>query len=653
MYSGVEYKMTQRFKAVLVLVLCSIWMNPAFAAPTWKVSLKDADIRVFVSQVADMTQKSFIIDPRVKTKVSVMSTAEMNAQEVYELFLAVLAVHGYAAVPAGEFTKIVPAAGVKTDNLPMRDELNPKSQELVTRVIQVQNTPALELIPILRPMVPQYGHLAGVVSANSLIISDHQDNIARIEKIIKQLDAADSEEFEVIQLKDAWVGSVIELLSNLTSVDTGAAKAGATASTSRVKVVADERANRILVRGEKKARDHIRSIITRLDTPTNHSGSTRVIRLRHAKAADVAEMLQNLLSQSTNKSAENQQITEAQIQADESQNAIIVRADPSDLSVVEEIVSQLDVRRAQVLIEAAVVEVSGDVSEALGVQWASVNANSSTPVMGVNFSNLGTNLNSIISAVAGLSTPSLSDGITIGAGDVDGSSGYAVLLQALASASNTNLLSTPSLMTLDNEEAEIVVGQNVPFITGSTTTTSNGTSNPFQTISREDVGLSLQVTPQINEGDVVRLQVVQEVSAVVPSSENINSADLITNKRSIKTTILADEGETIVLGGLIQDDYTDIESKVPILGDIPLIGRLFKSQERSRVKRNLLVFLRPTIVRNRDTLREVTQRKYNHIREIELDVSGDGLFKFVEAGSDFSLPEDPNQIYIKSQNRPK
>ena len=187
--------MTQRFKAVLVLVLCSIWMNPAFAAPTWKVSLKDADIRVFVSQVADMTQKSFIIDPRVKTKVSVMSTAEMNAQEVYELFLAVLAVHGYAAVSAGEFTKIVPAAGVKTDNLPMRDELNPKSQELVTRVIQVQNTPALELIPILRPMVPQYGHLAGVVSANSLIISDHQDNIARIEKIIKQLDAADSEEF--------------------------------------------------------------------------------------------------------------------------------------------------------------------------------------------------------------------------------------------------------------------------------------------------------------------------------------------------------------------------------------------------------------------------------------------------------------------------
>lgn len=638
---------------ILAVVFFWLGVSPAYAAPTWKVSLKDADIRVFVSQVADMTQKSFIIDPRVKTKVTVMSSTEMRAEEVYELFLSVLAVHGYAAVPAGEFTKIVPAAGVKTDSLPMRPELTPTSQELITRVIQVKNTPALELIPILRPMVPQYGHLAGVVSANALIISDHQDNISRIERIIGQLDEADSEEFEVIQLKEAWVGNVIELISSLTPVDTSTgSKKGSKSATARVKVVADERANRLLVRGERNARDRIKAIVKQLDTPSNHKGSTRVIRLNHAEAPVIAEILQSLLSQGSG-GKESQTQTQIQIQADESQNALIVRADPGDLSIVEEIISELDVRRAQVLIEAAVVEVSGDVGEALGIQWAAVDSDLTTPVVGVNFSNLGTNLNGIISSIAGVSVPSIADGITVAGGKSrDDGSGYGVLLQALANASNTNLLSTPSIMTLDNQEAEIVVGQNVPFITGSSTSGQNGTSNPFQTISREDVGLTLQVTPQINEGDVVRLQVLQEVSAVVPSAEGINSADLITNKRSIRTTILADEGETIVLGGLIQDDFTDSESKVPLLGDIPLIGRLFKSQRRSRVKRNLLVFLRPSIIRNSETLREVTERKYSHIREIEIDVSGDGLFRLVGSKNTLDLPEEMNEIYSRSQIAP-
>lgn len=639
-----------RLLAVVMLCFGSL---AVVAAPTWKVSLKDADIRVFVSQVADMTQKSFIIDPRVKTKVTVMSSAEMRAEEVYELFLSVLAVHGYAAVPAGEFTKIVPAAGVKTDSLPMRGDINPRSQELITRVIPIKNTPALELIPILRPMVPQYGHLAGVVSANALIISDHQDNIGRIERIIDQLDEADSEEFELIQLKDAWVGNVIELLSSLTPVDTSSSsKKGKKSATARVKVVADERANRLLVRGEKNARERIKTIVKQLDTPSNHKGSTRVVRLRHSEATSVAEILQNLLGQgqSPSSNADGKIVTEVQIEADESQNALIIRADPSDLTVIEEIVAELDMRRAQVLIEAAVVEVSGDVGEALGIQWAAVDSDLSTPVAGVNFSNLGTNLNSIISSVAGASIPRVADGITIAGGKRrDDGSGYGVLLQALANASNTNLLSTPSIMTLDNQEAEIVVGQNVPFITGSTTSTQGGTANPFQTISREDVGLTLNVTPQINEGDVVRLEVIQEVSAVVPSAEGINSADLITNKRSIRTTILADEGETIVLGGLIQDDFTDSESKVPVLGDIPLLGRLFKSKRRSRVKRNLLVFLRPSIIRNAATLREVTKRKYSHIRQIELDVSGDGLFRLVGSKNSLDLPEELNDIYSKSQ----
>jgi len=651
---------------ILVAITWFGLISAAIAAPTWKVSLKDADIRVFISQVADMTQRSFIVDPRVKTKVTVMSTAQMNADEVYELFLSVLAVHGYAAVPAGEFTKIVPAAGVKTDSLPLQNGVKGSSQELVTRVIQVKNTPALELIPILRPMVPQYGHLAGVVSANALIISDHQDNIARIEQIIQKLDAAESEEYELIQLKHGWVGTVVELLASLTPIDTGdSAKKPGNGAVARVKVVADERSNRLIISGEPSARKRIRKLVQELDTEGNKSGSTKVIRLRHAEAPQVAEMLQNLLAQGTGaRSGKNDEpiAQDIQIQADETQNALVVRGEPSDLSVVEDIVRQLDTRRSQVLIEAAVVEVSGDVGQALGVQWAAIDQDLSTPLAGINFSNLGTNLNSVISALTtGVPTAGLGDGITIAGGErsSDGRSGYGALVQALANASNTNLLSTPSIMTLDNQEAEIVVGQNVPFITGSTTTGQAGSINPFQTITREDVGLTLQVTPQISEGDVVRLEVLQEVSAVVPSAEGINSADLITNKRSIRTTILADEGETIVLGGLIQDDFTDSESKVPILGDIPLLGRLFKSQRRSRVKRNLLVFLRPSIIRDGKQLRKITQRKYQHIREIELDVSDDGIFRLVGVKDGVELPANIDEVYsapsseIEDERRPE
>lgn len=628
----------------------------SLAEPTWKVSLKDADIRVFISQVADMTQKSFIIDPRVKTKVTVMSNSDMTSQAVYELFLSVLSVHGYAAVPSGDFIKIVPASGVKSDNLPLKINGQLKSsQEIVTRVIQVKNTPALELIPILRPMVPQYGHLAGVVSANALIISDHEDNIRRIEQIIGELDAAESEEYEIIQLKDAWVGNVLDMLTSLTPIDTSkSTKKTPETATARVKVVADENANRLMVRGDAKARAKIKALVAKLDTPlANGGGSTKVIRLRHAEAAQIATILQNLVAQK--QPEEGKPVTETQIQADETLNAIVIKGDPNDISSMEQLVAQLDLRRAQVLIEAAVVEVSGDIGESLGIQWAALDKDLNTPAVGINFSNLGTNLNTVISSLAtGVPTGGLGDGITIAGGErsSNGSTGYGALIQALANASNTNLLSTPSIMTLDNEEAEIVVGQNVPFITGSTTNSQNGTANPFQTINREDVGLTLQVTPQINEGDVVRLQVMQEVSAVVPSAEGINSADLITNKRSVKTTILADEGETIVLGGLIQDDFTDSESKVPILGDIPIIGRLFKSQRRSRVKRNLLIFLRPSIVRNKKRLREITKRKYKYIREIELNIGGNGLFEFAGERKVPELPVDENEVFSKSQESP-
>ncbi len=643
-------KVTNILLIVLMSLSATVW-----GEASWKVSLKDADIRVFIAQVSEMTERSFIIDPRVKAKVTVISTAEMNSQEVYELLLSVLNVYGFAAVPAGEFIKIVPASGAKSDTIEfVKSKKLSKGQSLVTHVIPVENTPALELVPILRPMVPQYGHLAGVASANALIITDHADNIVRIIDIIKRLDSAESEELEVIQLEEAWVGDVVELLQSLTPVETGSKKSTRN-SAARVKVVADERTNRLIVKGEKSARARVRVLVARLDQPSEHAGSTSVIYLRHAEAIKVSEIIEALVggggsSGAGGKSGTSLPNSDINIQADETLNAIVVRAQPSDIAEIKELVEQLDVRRAQVLIEAAIVEVSGDVGEALGIQWAAVDNDFDTPVAGVNFTNLGNSLNSVIATLQGAATGGgLAEGITIAGGERsgDGNSGYGVLLQALANASNTNLLSTPSIMTLDNEEAEIIVGQNVPFITGSSTSTNSGVDNPFQTISREDVGLTLKVAPQINEGDVIRLQVEQEVSAVVPSAEGIDAADLITNTRSIKTTILADEGETIVLGGLIQDDFTDSESKVPLLGDIPVLGRLFKSKRRSHVKRNLLVFLRPSIVRDAGDMRDITERKYQHMRTLELSVDkGGSLFRWKDSSKDSeALPENLDEIY--------
>lgn len=646
-------KMAGRLLVILIMMLPLASANSEpedDQEQSWKINLKEADVKAFITQVSDITGKSFIIDPRVKGRVTVVSTASMTSAEIYELFLSVLQVHGYAAIAAGGVTKITPNNNVKNDPIPIvQGEAG--GEELITRVIQVENTAAIELVPILRPLIPQYGHLAGVASANALIITDHAENINRILEIIDRIDGAESEELEVVQLKNAWVGEVVQLLEKLEPVETSR-KGGKNKGQARVTVVAEERTNRLIIRGEKAARLRVSVLVAELDKPTSRSGSTKVIHLRHGNAVKVAELIKNLISNgksSSRKGKTEAPSTELNIQADETLNALVVRADPSDLGDIEDIVRQLDVRRAQVLIEAAIVEVTGDVSDALGIQWASINRDGGV-VGGISFSNLGNSLNNVAAALVS-ETPAatFADGISLVGGErsTDSQSGYGALLQALANSTKTNLLSTPSIMTLDNEEAEIIVGQNVPFITGSSTTSSNGTSNPFQTISREDVGLTLKVVPQINEGDVIRLQVEQEVSAVVPTSESVQSADIITNKRSIKTTILADDGETIVLGGLIQDDYTKSESKVPLLGDLPLLGRLFKSSNRISVKRNLLVFLKPNILRERQDIRDYTDKRYMKMRSIQLDVSEEGIFNIPRKASHYNanLPPSVDGIY--------
>lgn len=621
---------------------------PAHAAKTWKVNLKDAEISALVTEVAEITGKNFVVDPRVKGSITVISSKALTAPEVYELFLGVLGVNGFAAVQSGNTVKLVPDVNAKQFAVRMDEKGTVRGEELVTRVITLDNTSAVELVPVLRPMMPQFAHLAAVQGANALVISDRANNIEVLTSIIRQLDVTDGDEVEIVPLKETRVDDVLTMLESLTSVG-GAMASKDSKMISRVRIVADSRGNRLLLKGDASSRKRLRELIATLDTSSaDRLGGVQVFRLKHAVAKQVAEVLKGLVAGDAGRSADGKAVAGGvsaggvSLIADESLNALVVKADPALMKEVASVIEQLDQRRSQVLIQAAIVEVSGDDAAQLGVQWAG--GDPSKGVGLINFSTAGSSIaNLAIAAAADDPTlANISNGATIGIGKEETNSNgdktfYGALIQALATVSNANLLSTPSIMTLDNQEAKIVVGQNVPFITGSTTTTSSGTSNPFTTIERQDVGITLKVIPHIGEGGAVRLEVEQEVSAVVPSAEGINSADLITNKRSIKTTILADDAQTIVLGGLIQDDVKRTVSKVPLLGDIPLLGHLFRATSNSKTKRNLLVFLRPTLLKDSASAAELSQRHYESIRTLQFSVS--------KSGKVSRLPENVDAVY--------
>lgn len=595
---------------------------------TWRLNLKDADIRAFVTQVADITGYSFVVDPRVKGKVTVLSSAPMNKDEIYDLFLAVLNVHGFTAIPGEEVIKVVQQVDAKQSAESLSRFPDVPSEQLITRVIQIDNANALELVPILRPLVAKYGHLAGVAAANALIVSDHAANIQRIEQIVRELDSPSKYEVEVIQLKEAWVGDMVTLLQELAPDELG--RAGGENAARKYSVTADERSNRLILRGDETFRDKMRGLIRQLDQPSATGGTTKVIRLKHADAKNLTEILKGVMGERVKESSVGASGSGASgarpnssfsVFADEGLNALVVRGEPSLMQEAEQIVEQLDIRRAQVMIEAAIVEISDELGQDLGVQFAAGDeSGGSTPVVGTNFGNVGRSLGDVLTAILNESaiTPALG-GITLGAGERnEGGISWGVLIQALATSSAANLLSTPSIITLDNQESEITVGQNVPFRTGEYTQTGDSASNPFTTIERRDVGLTLKVTPTISADGLVRLVVEQTTESVADSIED--ASDIVTNKREIKTTVLADDGETIVLGGLTRDDLQVTRSKVPLLGDIPVLGRLFSSESERRVKRNLLVFLRPTIMLDKAESTAATDGKYRTLWEVNLGI---------------------------------
>lgn len=620
-------KLFRAFVLALLMPLMSVAYGQE--TETWRLNLKDADIRAFVTQVADITGYSFVVDPRVKGKVTVLSSAPMNKDEIYDLFLAVLQVHGFTAIPGEEVIKVVQQVDAKQSAESLERFTEVPSEQLITRVIQIDNANALELVPILRPLVAKYGHLAGVAAANALIVSDHSSNIQRIEQIVRELDSPSKYEVEVIQLEEAWVGDMVELLQELAPAELG--QGGGDNAARKYSVTADERSNRLILRGDETFRDKMRELIRKLDQPSATGGTTKVIRLSHADAENLTEILKGVMGEVAKEStggaggssggSGSGRNTNFSVFADEGLNALVVRGEPSMMQEAEMIVQALDVRRAQVMIEAAIVEISDELGQDLGVQFALGSESSgSTPVAGSNFDNVGNSLGDVLGAILSESLiEPAAGGITIGAGqrNEDGVS-WGVLLQALSTSAAANLLSTPSIITLDNQESEIIVGQNVPFRTGQSTVTGDGTTNPFTTIERRDIGLTLKVTPTISADGLVRLVVEQSTESIGDSIEA--ASDIITNKREIKTTVLADDGETIVLGGLTTDDLQVNKSKVPLLGDIPVLGRLFSSESERRVKRNLLVFLRPKIMLGKADAVAATDEKFQSLWEINLGV---------------------------------
>jgi general secretion pathway protein D len=646
---------------VTAVLLNSVLLSANISAAEYSPNFKGTEIEEFINIVGKNLRKTMIVDPNVRGKVNVRSYDLLTEEQYYQFFLNVLEVYGFSAVSMdNNIVKIIRDKDAKTSSIPVVGNENPGAgDEMVTRVIEVKNVTVRELTPLLRQLSDQAGggNVVNYDPANVIMLTGTAAVVNRLVQIIERVDKAGDQDVQIISLKYASAGEMVRIIEAMNK--SGQGKSSSTPTFLIPKIVADERTNSVIVSGEVKARERVARLVSRLDSELESNGNTRVYHLKYAKSEDMVKVLQGVSesieadSSTTSSSSRKSNTRNVSIDAHEDTNTLVITAQPDMLRSLEAVIRQLDIRRAQVLIEAIIVEIFEGDGVNLGVQWYSEQG-------GVTqFSNGVAPISSVAAAAEaarstsgtkGSTVTSESGAVTVNPDQADIKGDYSLLAQVLGSVSgtmfgivkddwgaivqavssdtNSNLLSTPSITTLDNEEAYFIVGQEVPIITGAQTGSNN--SNPFQTVERQEIGIKLKVTPQINEGSGVQLTIEQEVSSV----SGATGVDISINKREIKTTVMADDGATVILGGLIDEDVQESVQKVPLLGDIPFIGHLFKSTSNTTRKRNLMVFLRPTIVRDGKLMNDLSREKYNYIRALEIQKKTAGL----ELMSDEKLP---------------
>lgn len=608
------------------LLFILLWFAPLSHAEAFNLDMRNTDMQEFIASVSKLTGKTIIVDQRVKGSITIRSPKAVSAEQLYEIFLVQLGVSGYSVVDLGnDILKVIPSQGAKLEGIEVQGDLSRRpasSEAIITRVVSVKNVEVNQLVPILRPLVDnKTGVIAPYPASNVIMITDRESNVRRLLEIITRVDKADTDSMEVIKLKNA---SAKEMARSLTTLIREQAKGEGSRNIPIVS--ADERTNSLLVRGDTHSRAYLMEIITKLDNEIETESNIQVRYLKYAKAKDLVSVLESISNSiiESEKAANQGQAaatrtSNVNIKAHEQTNTLVLSGSPRIIKNLEGVIDKLDIRRAQVLVEAVIVEMSEDRAKALGVQWL-FGGDSNKPAGMINFSNQGASIAGVAAGITANNPATLAaslsgiEGLGVGMALNDGNFSFSTLIQMLDGDSDSNILSTPSLVTMDNEEASILVGREIPVLTGSTASSTN--ANPFQTIERKDVGIKLVVTPQINEGNAVQLKIQQEVSDLVPSADV--ASDVITNKREINTTVMVDDGATIVLGGLIDESISQSASKVPGLGDIPYLGRLFRSDTSKRLRRNLMVFLRPTIVRDAKTMAALSASKYGFIKAQQL-----------------------------------
>ena len=622
--------------------LSAIALALALAAPisraapeTVTLNFVNAEIDAVARAIGQMTGRNFLLDPRVKGTINIVSSSPVPREQVYSVFLSALRMHGLAAVDTNGLTKIVPEADAKQNISPVIEAgTRTAGDQVVTMVYPLQFESAAQVLPVLRPLIPANNAISALAGSNTLVITDYADNTKRIRRIIEALDRPDAADVTVMPLRYASVLDMAQVISKMLPD----APAGTPAAGQRLLIAPDARTNSLLVRSNSPLQvARIRALIESLDTPARAMGTVRVVYLRNADATRLAETLRAIVGaesrplaptpgaplppQGTPASPAPTGAPASFIQADPATNSLIIAAPDALYNSLRTVIDQLDARRAQVYLEALIAEVSSEKAAQFGIQFQSLSAGTDTGARGFGGTNFSTTPGTNILGVAanpatvgaGLNVGVIRGRVSLpGVGEI---LNLGILARALEADADANILSTPNLLTLDNEEAKIVVGQNVPFITGSfaqaTSTGPGGPVNPFQTIERRDVGLTLRVRPQVTEGKSVKLRVFQEVSSLQATT---NAADVITNKRSIESTVVVEDGEIVVLGGLMQDDVKNTVDKVPVLGDIPGFGMLFRYDARRRTKTNLMVFLRPVVLADPGAAAPLTRDRYEYIR---------------------------------------